>query len=143
MKYKGTDVSVYMATTAAALSTNSAVGNIQSISWALDQGITQEPSGLGSRAVVNKEGVIKISGNIKRDYDETVIDTASGNTFAEEAGAFETTALTRNFMRVIINASGLKYTFVNVIGKWTPNVPSVDGIVQETYDFYADGVYTT
>jgi hypothetical protein len=143
VKYKGTDVTVYMATTAAALTTNSAVGNIQSVTWKVDQGMTQEPSGFGSRGSIAKEGVIKITGTVKRDYDENTVDTGSSQTFAEETQAFQTTALTALYMRVIINATGLKYTFYPTKGTYTPNIPSVDGIAQEQYDFMADNLYTT
>ena len=143
VKYKGTDVTVVMATTTALLTTNSAIGNIQSITWKNDQGITQEPSGFGTRAVVNKEGIIKITGTLKRDYDETVVDASTNYAFAQEANAFETAALTRHYLRVIINSSGIKYTFYNTIGTYTPNAGSVDGIVQEQFDFYADAIYTT
>jgi hypothetical protein len=143
VKYKGTDVTIYMATTAGALTTNSPVGNIQSITWKVDQGMTQEPSGFGSRGTVAKEGTIKITGTLKRDYDETVVDTGSSATFAEEAHEFQTLALTAIYLRVIINASGLKYTFYPTKGTYTPNAGSVDGIVQEQYDFMADAVYST
>ena len=143
VKYKGTDVTVTMATTTALLTTNSAIGNIQSVTWKIDQGLTQEPSGFGTRGTISKEGIIKITGTIKRDYDETIVDSSLGYAFAQEANAFETTALTRKYLRVVINSSGLKYTLYNVVGTYTPNAGSVDGIVQEQYDFMADAIYTT
>lgn len=143
VKYKGTDVTVTMATTTALLTTNSAIGNIQSVTWKIDQGLTQEPSGFGTRATISKEGIIKITGTVKRDYDETVVDSSLSYAFAQEANAFETTALTRKYLRVVINATGIKYTFGNVVGTYTPNAGSVDGIVQEQYDFMADAIYTT
>ena len=142
-KYKGTDITVYMAQTAGALTTNSPIGNIQSLTWKVDEGLTQEPSGFGSRGSVAKEGVIKITGTLKRDYDETVVDAGTSNTFAEEVQAFATVALTALYMRVIINVSGLKYTFYPVKGTHTPNSGSVDGIVTEQYDFMADNLYST
>lgn len=132
-----------MATTAAALTTNSPVGNIQSVTWKIDQGITQEPSGFSSRATVGKEGIIKITGTIKRDYDETVVDTGTGYAFGQEVQAFQTLVLTALYLRVIINSSGLKYTFYPTKGTYTPNIGSVDGIAQEQYDFYSDAIYTT
>jgi hypothetical protein len=143
VKYKGTDVTVTMATTTALLTSNSAIGNIQSLTWKEDQGITQEPSGFGGRGTVGKEGIIKITGTIKRDYDETVVDSSTNYSFAQEANAFETAALTRHYIRVLINSSGIKYTFYNVIGTYTPNAGSVDGIVSEQFDFYADAIFTT
>jgi hypothetical protein len=132
-----------MATTAAALTTNSAIGNIQSVTWKVDQGITTEPSGFGVRGTINKEGIIKITGTIKRDYDESVVDTGSGFTFPQEVGSFMTAALTALYLRVIIVATGLKYTFYPVKGTYTPNAGSVDGIVQDQFDFFADNWYTT
>jgi len=141
MKYKGTDVTVVMATSAAALSTNSAVGNIQSVTWKVDQGITQEPAGFGSRQTIGKEGIIKITGTIKRDYDETTVD--GSNIFGQEAQQFQSAALTAIYLRVIIVATGLKYTFYPVKGTYSNNEGSVDGIVAEQYDFYADALYTT
>jgi len=132
-----------MATTSTALTTNSAVGNIQSVTWKVDQGITQEPSGFGSRQSIGKPGVIKITGTVKRDYDETVVDTSSGQTFMEDVQAFQLAALTALYMRIYINTSGLKYTFYPVYGTYTPNGPSVDGIVTEQFDFTADAMYTT
>jgi len=143
VKYKGTDVTVYMATTSAALTTNSAIGNIQSVTWKVDQGLTQEPSGFGVRGTVAKEGIIKITGTIKRDYDETTVDSGTSYPFAQEVQAFQTIALTALYLRVIINSSGLKYTFYPTKGTYTPNAGSVDGIVQEQYDFMADAMYTT
>ena len=142
-KYAGTDVQVLMALNTAAFGTASPIGNIQSITWKIDQGITQEPSGLGSRATVGKESVQKITGTIKRDFDASVVDPTTGYTFAQEANEFETLALTRKYIRVIVNATGETTTLMNVIGTYTHNTPSVDGIVQEQYDFYADALYST
>jgi hypothetical protein len=134
---------VYIATTATALTTNSPVSNIQSLSWKVDIGTTQEPSGFGSRLTIGKPGIIKITGTLKRDYDESVVDTGSGLPFSEEVEAFQITALTGIYLRVYINTAGLKYTFYPVYGTWTPNGPSVDGIVTEQYDFTADQMFST
>jgi hypothetical protein len=109
----------------------------------VDQGITQEPSGFGSRQSIGKPGVQKITGTIKRDYDEAVVDTASGQTFMEDVQAFQMAAMTAMYLRVYINPTGLHYTFYPVYGTYTPNGGSVDGIVTEQYDFTADAMYTT
>lgn len=125
------------------MTTNAAVGNIQSVTWKVDQGITQEPSGFGSRQTIGKPGIVKITGTVKRDYDESVIDTSSGQTFMAETQAFQLAALSAIWLRVIINATGLKYTFYPTYGTYTPNAGSVDGIVTEQYDFTADAMFTT
>jgi len=144
VKYRGTEVEVRFATTQAALTSATAVGNVQSVTWKVDQGVTLQASGLGSRATVAKEGLTKITGTIIKDYDETTVDSGTSNTFAAEANAFETAALTRHYLEVKNKTTGLKFQFVNVIGTTEPMTsPSVDGIVTQRFDFSAESVSTT
>jgi hypothetical protein len=141
-KYKGTEVEVRFATTQAGLTSATAVGSIASVTWKVDQGITLRESGLGSRATVAKEGLVKVTGTIVRDYDETVVDGTSD--FATEANAFETAALTRHWLEVKNKTTGTKYQFGNVIGTCEPmTAPSVDGIVTQRFDFSAESVTKT
>ena len=130
------------ATTQAALTSATAVGNVQSVTWKVDQGVTLQASGLGSRATVAKEGLTKITGTIIKDYDESVVDGT--NTFAQEANAFETAALTRHYLEIKNKTTGLKHQLVNVIGTTEPmTAPSVDGIATQRFDFSAELVSTT
>ena len=140
-KYRGTDVEVRMATSLSGLTTATAIPNISTVTWKVSQGITQEPSGFGSRATVTKEGVVKITGTIKRDYDETKIDGT--NTFQQEGNAFETTSLTRHVLEVKNVSTGDKYQFTNVVGDYDQNAPSVDGIMVDTFTWSADTVAKT
>lgn len=146
-KYRGIDLNVYLATSLAALTTAVPMINITSVSWKVNQGITQEPLGFGSRQSVTKEGVIKITGEIKRDYDETPMGgsgTDEANTFAEEANAFEVTALTRYVLAVQNKLTGSVFIFTNVIGDYDPGAGSVEGIVDETFTWSCDTIaYTT
>ena len=143
VKYKGTDVTVTMATTTALLTTNSAIGNIQSVTWKIDQGLTQEPSGFGTRGTISKEGIVKITGTIKRDYDEAVIDGSTGNIFSQEGNTFETTTLTRHVLEIKNVSTGAKYQFTNVVGDYDQNAPSVDGIMVDTFTWSADTISKT
>jgi hypothetical protein len=141
-KYRGTEVEVRFATTQAGLTSATAVGNVQSVTWKVDQGVTLQPSGLGSRATVAKEGLQKITGTIIKDYDETVVDGTSD--FAAEANAFETAALTKHWLEVKNKTTGTKYQFGNVIGTCEPMTsPSVDGIATQRFDFSAESVAKT
>jgi hypothetical protein len=142
VKYRGTEVEIRFATSQSALTSATAVGNIQSVTWKIDQGVTLQPSGLGTRATVAKEGLTKITGTIVKDYDETAVDGT--NTFAQEANAFETTALTRHYLEIRNKTTGLKFQLVNVIGTCEPiTAPSVDGIATQRFDFSAESVSTT
>jgi len=142
VKYRGTEVEIRFATTQAALTAATAVGNIQSVTWKVDQGVTLQASGLGSRATVAKEGLTKITGTIIKDYDEATVDGT--NTFAQEANAFETMALTRHWLEIKNKTTGLKHQLGNVIGTCEPMTsPSVDGIATQRFDFSAETVTTT
>jgi hypothetical protein len=141
-KYRGTEVEIRFATSLAGLTSATAVGQIQSVTWKVDQGVTLQPSGLGTRATVAKEGLTKITGTIVKDYDEAAVDGT--NTFAMEANAFETAALTRHYLEVKNKTTGLKHQFSNVIGTCEPMTsPSVDGIVTQRFDFSAESVSTS
>ena len=140
-KYKGIEVEVRFATTQAGLSSASAIPSVASCTWKVDQGITQVAAGLGSRASVGKEGMIKISGDVTRDYDETVVDGT--NTFAQESNTFETTALTHHWLEYKVTTTGAKYQFGNVIGTYDGSVPSVDGVVTEKFTWTADSITKT
>jgi hypothetical protein len=143
-KYRGTEVEVRFATTQALLTSATAVANVQSITWKVDQGITLQPSGLGSRATVAKEGLTKITGTLIKDYDESIVDAGTGYTFAQEANAFETMALTRHWLEIKNKTTGLKHQLQNVIGTCEPlTAPSVDGIATQRFDFSAETVTTT
>jgi hypothetical protein len=142
VKYRGTEVEIRFATTQALLTSATAISNVQSITWKVDQGITLQASGLGTRATVAKEGLQKITGTLIRDYDESVVDGT--NTFAQEANAFETTALTRHWLEVKNKTTGAKYQLGNVIGTTEPMTePSVDGIVTQRFDFSAESLTQT
>jgi hypothetical protein len=144
VKFRGTEVEVRFATTQALLTSATAVSNIQSVTWKVDQGVTLQASGLGSRATVAKEGLTKITGTIIKDYDESTVDSGTGYTFAQEANAFETTALTRHWLEVKNKTTGLKFQMQNVIGTCEPmTAPSVDGIATQRFDFSAEAVSTT
>jgi hypothetical protein len=113
-----------------------------SITWKVDQGITLRESGLGSRATIAKEGLLKFTGTVVRDYDETVVDGTSD--FATECNAFETAALTRHWMELKNKTTGAKYQFGNVVGNCEPATePSVDGIASQRFDFFAESVTKT
>ena len=140
-KYRGSDVEVRMATSLSLLTTATAIPNISTVTWKVSQGITQEPSGFGSRATVTKEGIIKITGTIKRDYDETAIDGT--NIFSQEGNAFETSALTRHCLEIKNVSTGAKYQFTNVVGDYDQNAPSVDGIMVDTFTWSADTISKT
>ncbi len=140
-KYRGTEVEIRMATTIGALATASAIPNIQAVAWKVDQGITQQPSGYGSRATVGKEGIQKINGTVTSDYDETAVD--GQNILLQEENALETAALTRHVMEVKVVPTGTKYQFTNVIGTYDYNGPSVDGIQQSKFAWVADTVAKT
>jgi hypothetical protein len=130
-----------MATTLAALTTATAIPGIASVTWKVSQGITQEPSGFGTRASVTKEGVIKITGTIKRDYDETQIDGT--NTFQQEGNAFETAALTRHVLEYKNRLTGDKYQFTNVVGDYDQGGASVDAFMIDTFTWSADTIAKT
>lgn len=133
---------IRFATTQALLTSATAVPSVASITWKPDQGITLEKVGLGSRATVPKEGLLKISGTLIKDYDESVVDGT--NDFATEANAFEAAALTRHWMEVKQKTTGTKYQFGNVIGTCEPmTAPSVDGIVTQRFDFSAGSLTKT
>jgi hypothetical protein len=141
-KYRGTEVEVRFATTQALLTSATAVGNIQSVTWKVDQGVTLQPSGLGTRATVAKEGLTKITGTVVKDYDEATVD--GSNTFAAEANAFETAALTKHWLEIKNKTTGTKYQLGNVIGTCEPMTePSVDGIITQRFDFSAESVTTS
>jgi hypothetical protein len=142
VKYRGTEVEIRFATTQAGLTSATAVGNIQSVTWKVDQGVTLQPSGLGTRATIAKEGLTKITGTIVKDYSEDAVDGT--NTFAAEANAFETAALTKHWLEIKNKTTGLKHQLGNVIGTCEPmTAPSVDGIVTQRFDFSAESVTTT
>jgi hypothetical protein len=135
-------VEIRFATTQALLTSATAVPSVASISWKVDQGITLQASGLGSRATVAKEGLTKITGTLIKDYTEDVVDGT--NTFAQEANAFETMALTRHWLEIKNKTTGLKFQLQNVIGTTEPmTAPSVDGILTQRFDFSAEAVSTT
>jgi hypothetical protein len=137
-------VEIRFATTQALLTSATAVPSVASISWKVDQGITLQASGLGSRATVAKEGLTKITGTLIKDYSEDVVDSGTGYTFAQEANAFETMALTRHWLEIKNKTTGLKFQLQNVIGTTEPmTAPSVDGILTQRFDFSAEVVTTT
>jgi hypothetical protein len=141
-KYRGTEVEIRFATTQALLTSATAIGSVASVTWKPDQGIVLVADGLGSRATGPKEGLLKISGTLIKDYDETVVDGTSD--FATEANAFEATALTRHWMEVRNKTTGAKYQFGNMIGTCEPmTAPSVDGIVTQRFDFSAGSLTKT
>jgi hypothetical protein len=142
VKYRGTEVEIRFATTQAALTSATAAGEIQSVTWKVDQGVTLQPSGLGSRATVAKEGLTKITGTIIKDYGEDTVDGTSD--FATEANAFETAALTAHWIEIKNKTTGTKYQLGNVKGNCEPMTsPSVDGIATQRFDFSAETVTKT
>jgi hypothetical protein len=140
-KYRGSEIEVRMATTQAALTSATAIPNVQTASWKLDQGIVDVPDGLGSRKTDPKEGLTKVTGSIVRDYDEEPVDGT--NDFATEANAFEAEALTRHWLEIKVKTTGKKYQFSNVIGSPDMSAPSVDGLVTQRFDWHADALTTT
>jgi hypothetical protein len=139
-KYKGKEVEVRIASSEAGLDSAPAIPYVTSIRWDVDKGIASVPKGLGSNLSEVYDGVIKYSGRLVREFDETAV--SGSDIFATVVGAFSTTTPTL-YIQIKNVTSGRKETLKKVKGKYSQDVGDVDGFITETYDFEFEEVSTT
>lgn len=130
-----------MATTENGLATAPVIANIQSIEWDVDQNIDAQPKGLGQgRGKDVTEGLIDVTGNITKWYDNaSVVPSPGTTTFAAMVEAYQTGDMTPLYVQAKDTDTGEIYTLKKVKGKYNTSRP-VDGYKEETYDFFAEEV---
>lgn len=135
VKYDADEVEVRVGTSSSNVSTAVPLTNLESISYKVDQGVTEVPVGIGSRGTEVHEKLVKCSGAITRYVDELPLVSGGTGTLSHNTGAFTIGALTPLFIEIKNKTTGRKELLSNVLGSWAPDVKSPDGFIMETWDF--------
>lgn len=117
------------------MSTASPLTNLESISYKVDQGVTEVATGIGSRGTEVHEKLVKCSGAITRWVDELSVVSGATGTLAHNVGAFTIGSLTPLFIEIKTKTTGRKELLSNVLGNYAPDLKSPDGFRMETWDF--------
>lgn len=142
-RYKGKEVEVRIATSEAGLDNAPAIPYVTSVRWDVDKGVASVPKGLGSNLSEVYDGVVKYTGRIVRDFDETAVVPSPGtDIFATLVGAWSTDTPTL-YIQVKNTATGRKDVLKKAKGKYSQDIGDVDGFVTETYDFEFEEISTT
>ena len=144
VKLSGYNSQVRIATSEGGLATAPVITNIQSIEWDIDQSIDEQSKGLGQgRWQDITEGLISVSGSIKRWYDTVqVVPSPGTTTFASMVEAYQGGALAELYIQATDTDTDEVFTLKRVKGKYNTSRP-VDGYKEETYDFKAGEVTKT
>jgi hypothetical protein len=134
-KYDGDEVEVRIGISAAAAAAAPVLSNLESISYKVDQGVTEVATGIGSRGTEVHEKLVKCTGAITRWVDEAAVVSGATGTLSHNVGAFTIGALTPLYIEIKNKTSGRKELLSNVLGNYAPDLKSPDGFLMETWDF--------
>jgi hypothetical protein len=96
--------------------------------------------GLGDRRKVAHATLQEISGTLKRNYDETVVQ--STNEFITAVSALSTSAVTELVLEIKNKTSSWKFWFTGVVGSFSFE-STEDGFATETWDWGASAIVKT
>jgi hypothetical protein len=137
----GDEVEVRIGTTASAVTSNTAIPYINSVTLSPSQNLEEVPKGLGQgRTQEVHEKLVSLTGTIERFYDETTVSQTDD--FAEVVDSFGTGDITGLYLQVKNKTTSKTWLFSGVKGEYSQDSP-VDGFVSETYDWFAEGVSVT
>jgi hypothetical protein len=134
-KYDGDEVEVRVGTSASNVATAPVLTNLESISYKVDQGVTEVAVGISSRGTEVHEKLVKCTGAISRWVDELAVVSGGTGTFSHNIGAFTIGALTPLFIEIKNKTTGRKELLSNCLGNYAPDLKSPDGFLMETWDF--------
>jgi hypothetical protein len=140
VRYKGKDIEVRIATSESGLDTAPVIPYVTSVRWSKDAGVASKPKGFGYNTMEVSDGLVRYSGRITREYDETAVE--STNIFAQAVGAFSTTT-PMLYIQIKNKVTGRKDVLKKCMGKYSQDQPDVDGFITETYDFEFEEAATT
>ena len=135
VKYDGDEVEVRIGISAVAAAAATPLTNLESISYKVDQGVTEVATGIGFRTTEVHEKLIKCTGTVTRWHDEVAVVSGGTGTLESNVGAFTTVALTPLFVEVKNKTSGRKTLLTGCIGLYSKDLKSPDGFLMETWDF--------
>ncbi|MGA2971906.1 MAG: hypothetical protein ABSE39_04680 [Candidatus Bathyarchaeia archaeon] len=135
-KYDGDEVEVRIGTTALAAAAAAPVTNLESISFKVDQSVTEVAKGIGSRLTEVYEHLIKYTGALTRWNDEALTVSGGTGSLATDVGAFSgDVALTPLYIQIKNKTTATVFLLSGCVGLYSEDLKSPDGFLMETWDF--------
>jgi hypothetical protein len=134
-KYDGDEVEVRVGTSTSNVSTAPALTNLESISYKVDQGVTEVATGIGFRTTEAHAKLLKYSGAITRWHDELNNVSGGTGTLSSMIGAFSLTKPSALVIEIKNKTTGRKETLSGVFGNYAKDLKSPEGFLMESWDF--------